>query len=86
MIRSFRDLEVWRRGLDVAVEIYRLTDRFPQTEKFGLVAQLRRAAVSIASNIAEGKATGGNNYPRHIKIALGSEAELQTQKSNSRSD
>jgi four helix bundle protein len=46
---------------------------------FGLTSQIRRAAVSIASNIAEGKAIGGQSYPRHIRIALGSEAELQTQ-------
>lgn len=79
MIRGFRDLEVWHKGMGVALDVYQLTERFPRTETFGLVVQLRRASVSIPSNIAEGKAIGGNSYPRHIKIALGSEAELQTQ-------
>lgn len=79
MIRTFRDLEVWRKGMDISVKVYEVTGRFPRSEAFGLVAQLRRASVSIPSNIAEGKAIGGNGYPRHVKIALGSEAELQTQ-------
>jgi four helix bundle protein len=79
MIRGFRDLEVWRKGMNLALDIYKATESFPRGERFGLVVQLRRASVSIPSNIAEGKAIGGNSYPRHVKIALGSEAELQTQ-------
>ena len=79
MIRSFRDLTVWQQSVDLAVVVYRLSEKFPSAEMFGLTAQVRRAAVSIASNIAEGKAAGGQNYPRHVRIALGSEAELQTQ-------
>ncbi len=79
MIQSFRDLEVWRKGMDLAVRVYEVTDGFPHSEMFGLRSQLRRAATSIPSNIAEGKAIGGLNYPRHLKIAHGSEAELQTQ-------
>jgi four helix bundle protein len=79
MIRTFRDLDVWRKGMDLTVRVYNLTDRFPRSEVFGLTAQLRRAAVSIPSNVAEGKAIGGRSYPRHLKIAIGSEAELQTQ-------
>jgi four helix bundle protein len=79
MIHTFRDLDVWRKGMDLVVRVYRSTDRFPKSETFGLTSQLRRAAVSIPSNIAEGKAIGGNGYPRHLKIAMGSEAELQTQ-------
>ena len=79
MIQSFRDLLVWQKGMDLAVVIYKSSEKFPRSEQFGLTSQVRRAAVSIPSNVAEGKAIGGQNYPRHVKIALGSEAELQTQ-------
>ena len=79
MIQSFRDLTVWQKGMDLAVRVYELTEGFPRSEMFGLTSQLRRAAASIPSNIAEGKAIGGLGYPRHLRIAHGSEAELQTQ-------
>ena len=79
MIQSFRDLDVWRKGMDLTMRVYELTEKFPRSETFGLRSQLRRAAVSIPSNIAEGKAIGGLNYPKHLRIAHGSEAELQTQ-------
>src|SRR5690242_956112 len=79
MIQSFRDLTVWQRGMDVAVAVYRTTEKLPRAEMFGLTFQIRKAVVSIPSNIAEGKAKGGQSYPNHIRIALGSEAELQTQ-------
>jgi four helix bundle protein len=79
MVQSFRDLEVWRKSMDLAVEIYGSSEAFPSSDRFGLTSQMRRAAVSVASNIAEGKAIGGQGYRRHIKIALGSNAELQTQ-------
>ncbi len=79
MIRTFRDLIVWQKGIELAVRAYEATERFPRTEAFGLTSQIRRAAISIPSNIAEGKAVGGQRYRRHLKIALGSESELQTQ-------
>jgi four helix bundle protein len=79
MIQSYRDLEVWRKGMDLVLRVYEVTEKFPRSEMFGLVSQLRRAATSIPSNIAEGKAIGGLSYPRHLRIAHGSEAELQTQ-------
>src|SRR5689334_3505862 len=79
MVQSFRDLLVWQKGMDLAVLVYKISEKFPRSEMFGLSSQVRRAAVSIPSNVAEGKAIGGQNYPRHVKIALGSEAELQTQ-------
>ena len=79
MVQSFRDLLVWQKGMDLAVIVYTFTERLPRAEQFGLTSQIRRAAVSIPSNVAEGKAVGGQSYPRHVKIALGSEAELQTQ-------
>ena len=79
MVKSFRDLLVWQKGLDLAVLVYKVSEKFPRSEMFGLTSQVRRASVSIPSNVAEGKAIGGQSYPRHVKIALGSEAELQTQ-------
>lgn len=79
MIQSFRDLEVWRKSMDLAVSVYACSEKFPSSERFGLTSQVRRAAVSVPSNIAEGKALGGQGYRRHVKIALGSDSELQTQ-------
>ncbi len=79
MIQSYRDLQVWRKGMDLAQRVYSTSDMFPRSEQFGLTSQIRRAAVSIPSNIAEGKSIGGRTYPKHLRIALGSEAELQTQ-------
>ena len=79
MIQSFRDLDVWHKAMDLAVRVYQATDKFPRSEMSGLASQMRRAATSIPSNIAEGKAIGGLGYPRHLRIAHGSEAELQTQ-------
>lgn len=79
MIRSFRDLDVWQKSMTLAIHVYERSGRFPADERFGLTSQIRRAAVSIPSNIAEGKSVGGQSYTRHLRIALGSEAELQTQ-------
>ena len=78
-IRSFRDLEVWRASMDLVVEVYALAHALPQSERFQLCAQIRRAAVSIPSNIAEGHARRGKAYRHHVLIALGSQAELDTQ-------
>ena len=79
MIQSYRDLTVWQKSISLAEQVYLATDGLPRSEAYGLTAQMRRAAVSIPSNIAEGKAAGGNGYQRQLRIALGSEAELQTQ-------
>ena len=79
MIQSFRDLTVWQKALTLAEHVYSTSEKMPTSEAFGLKLQLRRAAVSIPSNIAEGKAISGRAYLRHLRIALGSEAELQTQ-------
>ena len=78
-IRSFRDLDVWRASMDLVVAVYALSWALPQSERFALSAQLRRAAVSIPSNIAEGHARRGKAYRHHVLIALGSQAELDTQ-------
>lgn len=79
MIQSFRDLEVWKKSMTLAEHVYVATQKLPRSEEYGLSSQMRRAAVSIPSNLAEGKATGGQRYRRHVKFALGSNAELQTQ-------
>jgi four helix bundle protein len=79
VVGTYRDLLVWQKSMALVEGLYAVTEQMPRSEVFGLTSQIRRAAVSIPSNIAEGKALGGGNYSRHIKIALGSEAELQTQ-------
>lgn len=79
-IRSYRDLDAWRRAMTLAVEIYRLSERFPRHELFGLTHQLRRAAISVASNIAEGHGRRARQaFINHLNISLGSLAELETQ-------
>jgi four helix bundle protein len=78
--KSYRDLEVWQQSMRVARQIYLVTMEFPKEEKFGLTSQMRRAAVSIPSNLAEGHArTGASEFLHFISIALGSVAELETQ-------
>ncbi|MDP2687672.1 MAG: four helix bundle protein [Aequorivita sp.] len=75
-----KDLDVWKKSIDLVELIYSLTLSFPETERFGLTSQMRRAAVSISSNIAEGSARKGNKeLLQFINIALGSLAELETQ-------
>ncbi len=78
--QNFKDLLVWQKGMDIAKMIYELTFAFPKEERFGLVSQMRRAAVSIPSNIAEGQArhTTGE-FVQFISHAEGSLAELETQ-------
>ena len=79
-IKTFRDLIAWQKGIELAKHVYRTTQTFPETERFGLVSQMRRAAVSIPSNIAEGYARASlQDYIRFLKVARGSLAELQTQ-------
>ena len=79
-IKSFRDLQVWKLGKEVSLDIYRETKDYPREETYGLSAQMRRASVSIASNIAEGFNSKHNNeYKQFLYISLGSCAELETQ-------
>ena len=79
MIESYRDLEVWKSGIDLCVSAYQLTRLLPADERFGLVVQIRRAATSIPANIAEGHArTSTKEFARFVAIALGSLAELET--------
>jgi len=79
-INSYRDLTVWQKAIDLVIELYRITKKFPAEERYGLTSQMRRAVVSIASNIAEGKARGTRkDYRRFLINAYGSGAELETQ-------
>ena len=78
-VRSYRDLRVWQDAMDLAEETYRATETFPHHERYGLVTQLRRAAVSVASNIAEGNARSTGDYLRHLLVSSGSLTEMETQ-------
>ena len=74
------DLDAWKKSIDIVKDIYVLTEKFPQSEIYGLINQMRRSAVSIASNIAEGCARfSDNDTLKFISISIGSIAELQTQ-------
>jgi four helix bundle protein len=79
-ITGYRDLDVWRLSMNLVERSYRMTEKFPRSEEFGLRSQIRRAAVSIPSNIAEGqgRSTTGE-YVHHLAIAHGSLMELETQ-------
>ena len=77
---THKDLDVWKMGLDLVERVYQLTARFPKEEQFGLTSQLRRAAVSIRSNVAEGAARSSKReYLQYLYISLGSLAEAETQ-------
>jgi four helix bundle protein len=79
MIRGFRDLEVWKKSMDLVVVCYRLTKGFPKNETYGLVSQLQRAAVSVPANIAEGRQRQhSKEFLQHLSIACGSLAEVET--------
>jgi four helix bundle protein len=79
-IQNSRGLVAWQRAMELVVDCYRVSKRFPADERFSLMSQLRRAAVSVPSNIAEGKGRGFNRaYVNHLTIASGSLCELATQ-------
>ena len=78
--KSHKDLIVWQKAVRFVTCVYKLSDSFPQKEQFGLTNQMRRAAVSIASNIAEGRNRGtGKDFVHFLRMAYGSAAELETQ-------
>ena len=80
MIRDHKDLIVWQKSMDLLVEVYRLVKKLPKEENFALSDQMRRAVVSIPSNIAEGKGRSSEkDYLRFLFMARGSRAELETQ-------
>jgi len=79
-MRNFKELKIWQKGFDIAINSYKLIETFPQTEKYSLAQQITRAAVSIPSNIAEGSSrSSAKEYNRYLEISLGSSFELETQ-------
>lgn len=80
MVRSYKDLIVWQKSFHLSLQVYKVTQSFPKEELYGLTPQIRRCAVSIPSNIAEGYARHRRlEYIQFLKIAFGSGAELETQ-------
>jgi four helix bundle protein len=80
MILSYRDLNVWQNGMDLVEDVYKIAANFPKEEKYGLTSQVRRCAVSIPSNIAEGfMRQSTKEYIQFLYISLGSLGELDTQ-------
>jgi four helix bundle protein len=79
-MHRFKDLEIWKKSRLFCSSIYQITSKFPESEKFGLTNQLRRASVSIPSNIAEGSSRQSNkDFSRFLRITLGSAYEIETQ-------
>ncbi|PJE57480.1 MAG: four helix bundle protein [Candidatus Portnoybacteria bacterium CG10_big_fil_rev_8_21_14_0_10_38_18] len=79
-MQSYKDLIVWQKSVELVVAVYALTDKFPKSEIYGLTSQMRRCAVSIPSNIAEGRRRGTKkDYCQFLTVAYGSGAELETQ-------
>ena len=78
-IQSYRNLEAWKIGMDLVVAVCAVTKIFPREELYGLTSQLRRAVVSIPSNIGEGHQQGTKSYAHFVSLALGSLAEAKTQ-------
>jgi len=79
-VKDYKELKVWQKGIEIVDKIYSITDKFPKEELYGLVSQMRRAAISIPSNISEGFVRHHTNeYKRFLYISLGSCAELDTQ-------
>ena len=79
-MRNFKELKVWQKAFEIAINCFRITNEFPLEEKFGLVSQINRCGVSIPSNIAEGSSrTSDKDYSRFIEISLGPCFELETQ-------
>ena len=79
-INSYKELFVWQKGIELSKQIYYLTEKFPKEEIYGITSQMRRAAISIPSNIAEGRNRGTRkDFVQFLRISLGSLAELKTQ-------
>jgi len=79
-IKSFKQLKIWQKWIEIVKEVYTLSNKFPKDELYGLTSQMRRSAVSIPSNVAEGfKRYHSKEYRQFLYVALGSAAELETQ-------
>lgn len=78
-MKSYKELIVWKKAVELCTSVYLITNKFPQSEIYSITNQIRRSAVSIASNIAEGQVRGHNEFIQFLRIAYGSGAELETQ-------
>lgn len=79
-MHNFRKLDIWTKSMSLVTEIYQLTNTFPSHERFGLMSQMQRAAVSIPTNIAEGSAkTSNKDFARFLEMSIGSSLELETE-------
>jgi four helix bundle protein len=79
-MHNFKKLDIWVKSMNLVTEIYRITNSFPNHERFGLTSQMQRSAVSIPSNIAEGSAKSSNkDFSRFLEMSIGSSFELETQ-------
>lgn len=79
-MKTHHDLDVWKKAISLITDIYKITESFPSAEQYGLINQIRRSAVSIPSNIAEGAArSSSKEFNQFLSIALGSASELETQ-------
>jgi four helix bundle protein len=79
-MRNFKELKIWQKELEIALDTYKLADTFPKSEKYSLTHQVTKSAVSISSNIAEGSSRSSEkDYNRFLEISLGSSFELETQ-------
>jgi four helix bundle protein len=79
-MHNFKKLKIWIKSMGIVTEIYQITNTFPSHERFGLISQMQRSAVSIPSNIAEGSAkTSNKDFARFLEISIGSSYELETQ-------
>jgi four helix bundle protein len=80
MFRNYKDLKVWQKSYQLCLDVYKITKGFPKEERYGLISQIRRAAVSVPSNIAEGyRRKTTPDYIRSLYVAYGSNCELETQ-------
>lgn len=79
-MKNFKELRIWQKGMEIAIKCFQLTESFPDKERFGLSAQIKKSAISIPSNIAEGSSRRSEkDYARFKEISLGSSYELETQ-------
>ena len=79
-IKRYRDLDIWKKGIELIKDVYKVTEKFPKHEVYGLVSQMRRSAISIPSNVAEGfRRYHNKEYKQFLYVTLGSCAELETQ-------
>ena len=79
MINTFKDLLVWQKSMDLTSSVYKITNSLPRDEQFGLTSQMRRASISIPSNIAEGQSRSVREFIQFLRVARGSRSELETQ-------